>query len=251
MASVGTHVQGDSVQQQHFLRRLSFWTWVIAAMIAVWAISRGPGPRVGDGNVYYLLMFDWAKGLRPDATDRVGKHFDAYVCGRKNAQGFLTYADIKRYAPPLINQRGEFDFTCYWTFPALAAIFYWPLKFAGADVGLSFNLLHVGLMLAAVYAAGKRLGPFAALSVVLLVLFSPALWYIDKAHAEFFTIMTTTIAMICFLAEDYALATFWLAAAAAQNPPFALLALVALGIGWTRQRGAIFAARSCWQFRPC
>jgi hypothetical protein len=113
----------------------------------------------------------------------------------------------------------------------LAAVFYWPLKFLGADVGLSFNCLHVVLLYVAVVLLHRRLGPAAACSLVLLVVGSPLLWYANKAHAELFTVVLGALGTAYLVSGQHTRSALCFALVATQNPAFGLVALLALAVG--------------------
>ncbi|MBN2477526.1 MAG: hypothetical protein JXB62_23165 [Pirellulales bacterium] len=215
---------------------LSTFNLLLLCGLAFWSIcDLGVGRRIGDGAEYYLTLFSVAENGTPYPTDRAGAIHDAYF-GFDDGANPVSYEAIKEGLWVLRDADGGMDCCHFWFYSSLAAVFYWPLKWLGLDVGLSFNLLHVVLLFVAVQIAGRRLGPLAALSLILMVLFSPVLWFIDKAHTEFFTVMTTSTAMVYFLARRYAACAAWFAAASPQNPPFAILSLVALGFGFFEQR---------------
>ena len=113
----------------------------------------------------------------------------------------------------------------------LAAVFYWPLKLWGADVGLSFNCLHVALLYVAVVLVHRRLGPAAAGSLLLLVVGSPVLWYANKAHTELFTVVLGSLGAAYLVAGQHARSALCFALVATQNPAFGLVALLALATG--------------------
>ncbi|MBN2475423.1 MAG: hypothetical protein JXB62_12500 [Pirellulales bacterium] len=212
-------------------------TYVLAAVVGVITIGLlGPGPRVGDGYDYYVMLFSWAENLTPYATDRVGEIYEAYVKTRPDAETFPKYWPGW---PPC--EGAEVELNHFWLYSLLAAVFYWPLKILGLDVGLSYNVLHVVLLFLAAHILNKRLGPAAALSLVLLVLFSPLLWSINKAHGEFYTVMTTTVGMGYFLVGQHVRCAIWMALAATLNPSLAAVTLLAVGFGFIEQRGRLFA----------
>ena len=182
----------------------------------------GAGPRVGDGYDYYVMLFSVAESLTPYTTDRAGDVFEAYAATRPDWTGPRQYDR----ACPVTEH--------FWLYSWLAALFYWPLKGCGLDAGLSFNCLHVALLLVAARIVHRNLGPPAVLGLILLVIFSPLLWSINKAHTEFFTVMTATVGMAYFLVGQYPRSAAGFALAATQNLSFAPVALLALGFGFRR-----------------
>ena len=129
----------------------------------------GVGQRVGDGTGFYMMFFAWAENFTPYSTERVGKKFVEYVKPRPEWEGDQHY-----YSPDNpIRKNGTADEGHFWLYSMLAAVFYWPLKLLGADVGLSFNCLHVVLLYVAVVLIHRRLGAAAACSLIILVVASP------------------------------------------------------------------------------
>ena len=230
---------------------LAWFNLLLPCGIMLWAVCYlGAGPRVGDGAEYFLTMISLAENGTPYVTEHAGTIYDEYFALSdntvgfeqiKNSSGVLRRDDIPRGDDIPRRDGGQFECHHFWFFSALAALFYWPLKFNGLDIGLSFTLLNVTLLFLATRLADECLGPRGALAVLLLAIFSPALWFIDKGHIEFFTIMTTTIAMSYFLSRRYAPSAVWFAVASTQNPPFALLGLIAWGFGLAEEKWRFFA----------
>ncbi len=221
------------------------WNWlfcVALALVAILALYRGPGPRVGDGYDYYIMLMSWAENGTPYSTPRVGRIYESYVAERDDGGSFPEY--FPGWPP---SDRVEPQH--FWFYSLAAMPFYWPLKLLGLDVGLSFTLLHLVLLCTAVHIANRRLGRLAALCVILLAVGSPAWWFVDKAHTEFFTVMTTTTAMVFFLCRRYVSSSVWFAVAAAQNPALAVLALTVLACAFAKHRWRLFS-RHKWGLLP-
>ena len=115
----------------------------------------------------------------------MGEKFVEYVKPRPDWEGPTALL----FPRQPIRKNGTADESHFWLYSMLAAVFYWPLKLLGADVGLSFNCLHVVLLYVAVVLVHRRLGPAAACSLLILVVGSPVLWYANKAHTELFTVV--------------------------------------------------------------
>ena len=196
----------------------------------------GVGQRVGDGEEYYLTLISVAENLTPYTTDRTGQIYDDYFLSKGRSPTFSCYSSVKGNRAVLPTEPGQVEFQHAWFYSSLAAVFYWPLKWAGQDIGLSFNLLHVALLLWVAWLTDKLLGPRATLSLILLVVYSPVFWFINKGHTEFFTVMVTTAAIVYFLRGRYAPCALWFAIASTQNPPFAMIALVALIGGLLKEK---------------
>lgn len=214
----------------------SIWDLRKANALALLALSVASifyfkaGARVGDGSQYYAMFFAWAETLRPSATDRSGAIYDAYVANHPEKGHFRSHEKLEKMFS-LLSQKEGFDFPHFSFYSLLAALYYWPLKVFGADVGLSFNLLHLSLIFIAAMAAHKKLGPLAASCLIVMVISSPALWFINKAHPEFFVVITTTVGIIHWIVGDYAKCGLWFAFPATQYPPFGGLCVLSLAIG--------------------
>jgi hypothetical protein len=233
-------------------QNLAAVNFLVLAALALWAVVwLGPGTRVGDAHEYYLMLIDWAENFTPYSTDRTGALYEAYVDTRPDWHGHEVY--FPGWPP-----RPTVDCSHFWFYSLLAAFFYWPLKIAGIDVALSFNLLHAALLFLGAYVAHKHLGPLGTLSLILLVVCSPALWYINKAHTEWFTVVITATAMVYFLVEKHHLSALWFAVASTQNPPFAVLALTVVAIGsvregrrfWRAHKGTLAGAAALAALHP-
>jgi hypothetical protein len=113
----------------------------------------------------------------------------------------------------------------FWFYPLLAAPFVWIARLFGLPPLAAFVALNVTLLTSAFAIVVRRLPwPFA-----MLIFVSPILWWSDKAHTEVFTF--SLLAVACVLLEEQ---PWWslvlLGAAAAQNPPIALLVPIALTV---------------------
>ena len=215
---------------------LASWNFLVLCALALATVGYfRAGPRIGDGLHYYLMLISISENGTVYTTPATAAVYDEYAF-KHPRRGLAKFAriDTKNRLPTSGPDRVEFNH--FWFYSLLASSFYWPLKWLGVDVGQSFNLLHLALLFWAAYVAHRRLGPRATSSLILLVVFSPALWFINKAHTEFFTVMTTSIAILYFLSGRYVWCAAWFAAASTQNPPFGILAIIALGCGFAEQR---------------
>jgi hypothetical protein len=209
---------------------------LLGAYVLALVFGFGAGEPVGDASDYYLMMIVWAEGLQPQSTDATGKAYDAYAATRITSPPFVPYARLTRWAEKLGSAPGELDLAHFWLYSLGAAVFYWPLKLLGADVGLSFNLLHAALVLLSGWILYRHHGHLGVLGLLTLLVASPLLWFANKAHTEFFTVMTTTVALSYFGKGLYGRCAVFFALASAQNPPLAFPALLALGIGLEHHR---------------
>ncbi len=186
----------------------------------------GVGQRVGDGTGFYVMCFAWAENFTPYSTERVGQKFVDYVKPRPDWMGQQHYS---RGWP--IRNDGTADEDHFWLYSMAAAVFYWPLKVLGADVGLCFNCLHLVLLYVTVVLIHRQLGPAAACSVVILAVGSPLLWYANKAHTELFTVVLGALGTAYLVAGRHTPSALCFALVATQNPAFGLVTPLVLAMG--------------------
>jgi hypothetical protein len=186
--------------------------WWAFALLVIALVATSQPARVGDGREYLAVALNLARFDPPalSAGDmvRAEKRLDQWGFGG------LPLAEHAE----LTDARGRQDFFHFWLYPALAAPFVRLALALRVHPNYGFVALNVALFLAALVVVSKRVAwPFAA-----ALFCSPALWWIDKAHTEVFTFSLLAIAFARL--ED---APWWsmicLAAAAAQNPPIAVL----------------------------
>ena len=219
--------QSASKSRWSHLRWHAFYAAAVLGLFGAVSLGWfGVGQRVGDGTGFYVMFFAWAENGTPYSTDRAGEKFVEYVKPRPEWTGQQHYS---RGWP--IREDGTADDGHFWLYSMLAAIFYWPLKLLGTDVGLSFNCLHVALLYVAVVLVHRRLGPAAACSLVVLAVASPVLWYANKAHTEWFTVVLGSLGAAYLVAGRHAAASLSFAIIATQNPAFGLVSLLALAMG--------------------
>jgi hypothetical protein len=205
---------------------------------------------------YYMMLISWGERLQPFATAESGAYYDDYIQGKWRF--VRSYEALSTRFPELRCGTEQVDFPHFWFYSALAAVFYQPLKLAGADIGNSFNLVHLALLGLGLWVSFRRWGHPGAISFLLVCLVSPTLWYVDKAHTEFFTIALGSVAMVLFATRGYASAGICLAAISTQNPPFAILAVIAAVFGFAvegkaflRQWPYLLIAASLVALHPC
>lgn len=168
---------------------------------------------IGDG-LEYLAMARNLAHLSPPAL--TGDEL------RTAAATFGESADLIRI-PLLVGADGRQDFPHFWFYPLLGAPFARAAEALGVSPTFGFTALNVLLLCGAAWVLAGRL-PAAA---VLLIVGSPVVWWIDKAHTEVFTVSLLSAAgALLVAAPPWALPV--LAAAATQNPPLVVLLGLAL-----------------------
>lgn len=209
----------------------------LAVALAFLLLSRLPAQRVGDGAEYYAMFYAWTEAWRPWTTAASQAAYDALLASQK-VIGLVPRASFDAAFAAL--RIGETtDFNHFWFYSLLAALCHQLAALAGLDLSphASFLLLHAVLVAATLAAGYRYYGWRGAAVVVLLLVASPVVWFLDKAHTELFTVCLLTLGLMQMQRTRYAAAALWFALVSTQNPSFALIA----GIPW--------AYRVCWQWR--
>jgi hypothetical protein len=215
-------------------------TVLIAAYILIGLALPGPNQIRGDGVEYYAMTASLARFGTPYITPASAAYASGLI-GRLPwaAPDEALYDWLKRAVGPLVRNGNELDPTHFWFYSFLAAVFFWPLRLLGLNPSGAFVLLHIALLILAFAVVRRKLGPTASACMLLLVFGSPLPWFITRPQVELFTALLGIIAFACLVAEDYLSAALAFAAAAAQNPPFAVLAGLAFLFGWARKKRTI------------
>lgn len=194
---------------------------LIYATLSAWAPI-----RVGDGAEYYALERSISLSKRPYMTDGGWAAFQEMIDANE-VQAVPPMDWLKNAFPGLRTTSGA-DFNHFWLYPAAAA----AVGFVGDHLGLAqtshahFMLLHAALLvalLALCYWTDRWKGVAAALIIVCV---SPVLWFSNKVHTEFATVILTTGAMALVAKRYWAAAGLLLALTSTQNISFAIPAFV-------------------------
>ncbi|CAD6509510.1 hypothetical protein LMG27952_00284 [Paraburkholderia hiiakae] len=221
------------------------WKYAIAllipALIFVFALTRLPPTRVGDGSEYYALYLAWKDTLRPFMTPASWAQYDALVkTGAIDSMVPLRQL-VNQF--PALRLGATADVNHFWAYSGLAAL----LSALPAVVSIklaphsAFLLTHAVLFaLVSVMAlrleGGKGLG-----GLLLVTFFSPMIWFADKVHTEFFTFCLVLGGVIACGASRFFLATLLLAAASTQNVSFAVVAFIPLLIDLYRRKHRVYS----------
>ncbi|MDD8026138.1 MAG: hypothetical protein PHI34_06480 [Acidobacteriota bacterium] len=244
-------------QEKEALRRLSRrasgvpWlrTRMDQAGLALLAVSlvlilAAPGGRRmwGDGQEYFTMMIGIARQGTTAITVRSCNEVDR-ILGRNPHEPELPLFDwFRKSTPSLVWNDATIDGPHFWAYSCLAAAFDPLLRLVHAPPLSPFRVLHAVLLLAGFWILRRALGPPGGLALGLIVLFSPLLWFVDKVQIEFFTAILAIVGTGLLGAKRPAGAALAFALASTQNPPFAVLAVLALGLGFYR-RGWAFVRR--------
>ena len=194
--------------------------------------------RVGDGSEYYAMAVGLSETHRPYLTQAGWAHYDELY--RSNAiPGISGSAELRAFVPELIANGGQ-DFPHFWFYSLGAAFFAEIADYAGLNLSIhnAFLLWHCTLLALLLIIAARSFKWRGLFAVLLLTFFSPAFWYLDKVHTEFFTFTLTCAAVILFLRQKYLPAALLLALTATQNISFSVISLLVVGIALYEKRRA-------------
>lgn len=199
---------------------------LFAPLFIFWIARVAPHQRVGDGSEYIAMYYAWKETGRPFLTTVVGEHYEALRATGAIA-GMIPYTTILDSFPALKLGSTQ-DVNHFWFYSLLAAFFGKIGSGLGffRDPTYAFALLHTSLALVANLVALRFFGAAGLIAASFILVGSPAIWFVDKIHTEFFTVATTLIAVLGLLAKRLPLATLGLALASTQNLSFALPAAV-------------------------
>lgn len=200
------------------------------------------GDRVGDGMEYYAMLISIINSGQVFATHESLLLYDNYVA-HTSSLGFLQ-SEFLHTSFPMLESNGELVFPHFWFYSVLAAPFGMLLKIASLDIGYSFTLLHISLFMFLLYIAHKEYSKLGVIVVLILILFSPAIWFINKAHTEFFTITMSIAGIIYFIKNKYLQSSLFFALIATQNPPFAIISILLIGYALFNMKSKLFHYKS-------
>ena len=209
---------------------------LLGAFVLIGLVLPGPNRIGGDGIEYYAMSVSLARFATPYITPESAAYTSKLVGQLPWAPDEPLYDWLKRVLNPLVRNGRELDATHFWFYSLLAAVFFWPLRLIGLGPACAFVLLHIALMFLAFFTVRRKLGPLAGICLMLIVFGSPLPWFITRPQVELFTALLGIIGVACFVAESYLPAAFAFAAAATQNPPFAILAGLVFVLGFARRK---------------
>lgn len=200
---------------------------VATVLLFVW-LGKKPGERVGDGSEYYAMFYAWDAGQRPWMDTAANAAYDklqsgSEVVGLVTRQWFYEAFSELRVGDTT-------DFNHFWFYSLLAVICQKLALLVGLKLSIhaSFLMLHALLLGGATAAAYHYYRWRGAAVMLLMILGSPLLWYLDKVHTEPFTLCLLLVGMMQMHRKRYAAASWLFALVSTQNPSFALIA----GIPW-------------------
>jgi hypothetical protein len=220
-------------------------SWALLAALAfICLVEPGPVVRSGDSLEYVAMLVSWAEFGRPYVTSDSIKTMEKRLGQVPEPGESSFFRSFKERFPALLKNGTEMDLPHFWLYSLAAAVFYHPLRLLSLDIGLAFMLLHLLVVVAGFLAVRRALGKGAGLCLLLLVAFSPLVWFVNKVHVELVTVVLAVAGAALLAAGNWAGSALSFGLAATQNPPFTILAGLAFLLGFARRKRALF--RNGW-----
>ncbi len=218
---------------------------VMLALSGLLIFASEPSRRIGDGCEYLLMTMAICEAGQFYSDQDVAKIYETFRLSHDSSYVEMSILE-EAFAPLTID--GQMDFPHFWFFSLLAAPFYLFLKLIGNDVAYCFTLLNLFLMGVGLWASHQLFARKGVVVLFTICLLSPALWFIDKGHTEFFTVVLGSVAVMCFLKDRFVESFIALAVISTQNPPFAIVGVAALIFGLTKTnfRTQLKSQPICW-----
>ncbi|OGD19311.1 MAG: hypothetical protein A2W03_18445 [Candidatus Aminicenantes bacterium RBG_16_63_16] len=219
-------------------------SWLLIAGLAfLCLIQPGPVVRSGDSLEYVAMLVSWAEFGRPYVTSESIEVMERRL-GQAPAPGDNAFfKSLKERFPSLLKNGAEMDLPHFWLYSLAASVFYHPARWLSLNIGLAFMLLHLLVVLAGFLAVRRALGRAAGLCLLLIILGSPLVWFVNKVHVELISVILACAGAALLEAENWAGSALFFGLASAQNPPFAILAGLVFLLGFIRQKWTVFEGR--------
>jgi hypothetical protein len=205
--------------------------WAIYATFALVSIlffvSKGllsKPSRVGDGYEYMCMADNWAHHGTPWFDQATIRSCVVQVDGRRDITIFSVL------------NSGRTDTNHFWLLSLLAAPFVWVAHLFGLSVHYAFPLLHLALWLFVLWKMLRVLGWARAACCVGILASSPLVFYIDKAHAEFFVCGGLLLAVMAVYGNRLIEAAAWLGIVSNQQTAMAVFAAGLVAVWFWRER---------------
>lgn len=192
---------------------------VMASLLAVLiaAVADSFPRRVGDGGEYLAMAINLSQA-RPPALSVDDKR------ALSNRLAATPGFEVSPLDQPLVGADGRQDFPHFWLYPLFVAPLVAAFDAIGVHPNYAFTAFNIALVL---LLAWSLVQDDHAAGAALLVA-GPLIWWVDKAHAEVFLVVTIAGAVL-LAARRPAMALVAAGLATAQNPAAAVVfACVAL-----------------------
>jgi hypothetical protein len=197
--------------------------WLALCFVAyLVALVAGSSLRaVGDGGEYLTMALNLADKGKPWLSEADIARVRYEIADIEGVQDWDIVSSMKP------SRYGTFDFVHFWFYSGVAEPFVAMARAFGASPLAGFLVLNAGLLVAAFWIARPRIGGW----LTWMVMASPILWWVDKAHTEVFTFSLLSIALL-LVTEAPVWAALAIGAAATQNPPIlAMVPFAAVALG--------------------
>jgi hypothetical protein len=198
---------------------------VVFALAALWVLGTAVTTRAvgyGDGGEYHLTAESFVRHASPDL--RAGDVTSLAERKRRHPMDMNLPAVLAAYYE---DRAGDWYAIHFWGYPLLIAPIRGLLRVLGGDGLRSGQITNALVFLLALHQTLFRAGltPHVALGAGLLVLFSPAVWFVGWTHTEAFCFAMVVLALAWWRAGRRHAPVLAAALGAMQNP--GLLWLVA------------------------
>ncbi len=218
-------------------------TLILPLCLCALIMVKWPPARVGDGTEYLLSMIALAESRTPYVTPEVISRYNFLIARRPLAAAFPVETAAFVKSGVLIPCRdGAYDTLHFWFLGLLAAPFYVIADKVGIHYANSFTLLNTFLLIVLLSAAYYVHRLYGVISVYVLCLFSPVLWFWNKGHTEYLTFAGVTVCSLFLYSGRLLPAGFALALVSTQNSalaPFSLAILCFWAFRNRRQKHAL------------
>jgi hypothetical protein len=200
---------------------------IIAVLLYFLYFMTYPPTRVGDASEYYAQFLSFVYGNTPwlgnAGLAEYTKLFNSNVIS-----GLISPEQLTSAFPSLAIHENQWDFNHFWFYPFLAAIFGKIGFLAGFQLNpqVYFLALHALMTIVALLQSRSNFGLRGVVAMSIVLFMSPAIWFSNHVHTEYFTIVLTSVAVMYVLKAKYLWGAIGFALASTQNPSFALLSVI-------------------------
>ena len=169
---------------------------------------------VGDSSEYYAMQLAWRTTGVPWMTE---PSWAAYEAWRDTGEVISTTSGERlRAIFGMLVRDGTADFNHFWAYSGLAALVAAASGFL-LTPHAAFIVLNALLFFVAAAVGYRTFGAQGLMVAIGVVLLTPLLWFIDKAHTELFTVALAMCAVFLLLRARWFAAAAALALAGTQN----------------------------------
>jgi hypothetical protein len=205
------------------IKRLNLIILIILSSIILTEMVFLKPHRYGDGNEYYLMLISLNNHHSPDlqeidVTNSYTGEFNVFGEKADPYWGYFKGRDNKWYSKH------------FWGYSLSSVPVKTILQLLKLNPGKSFQITNAFLFILMLLGINfsSRLEEGQKLLFMLLLSFSPALWFIHWTHPEIFILSLVTFSLICLNLKSYGWAILFAGTASLQNQALALFVLFLL-----------------------